>query len=141
VAVGRGLAERPIACAEHPHRPAADRCDDCRQPSCGECLVRAGETLRCRACTEAVPAREAAALEARRLGNRLRRTLRERLGGLVAAAVLAGVLGGAFALALWGSRSGAASGGDALSRALADEPAVRQRLLAARYCAGGEGTT
>jgi hypothetical protein len=139
--MGRGLAGRPVGCDVHPHRPATDRCDDCRGRFCGACLVRAGETLRCRACTDSLPVREAAAAEGRRLGPRLRQALRERLGGLVAAAVLAGVLGGAFALALWGGRSGAPGAGTALSQALADEPAVRQRLLAARYCAGGPGTT
>jgi hypothetical protein len=80
--MGRGLSGRPVACAAHPHRPAVDRCDDCLGHFCAECLVRAGETLRCRACTDSLPAREAAAAAARRVGPRLRGALRERMVGL-----------------------------------------------------------
>jgi hypothetical protein len=84
--MGRGLAGRPEACAAHPHRPAVDRCDDCLQPFCPECLVRGGETLRCRVYTDSAPARAAAAAAAGQTAPRLRRALRARVGGLVAAA-------------------------------------------------------
>lgn len=137
--MGRGLAKRPRACDLHPHRPAVDRCDDCLRPFCPECLSRARETLRCRACCATLPARQAEAAARQRWTWRLRRALQDRLGGVLAGGLVLGVLGSAAGLALL---SGATGGGSsAISQALADEPAVLQRSSAARYCSGGDGTT
>jgi hypothetical protein len=67
---------RPAAgerrCAEHPHRVAGDRCDHCRRPFCGQCLVRGRPQLLCRRCWQEAPAREA---RARRRRHRLYRWL------------------------------------------------------------------
>jgi hypothetical protein len=56
---------------------------------------------------------------------------------LVVAAVILGLLGGAVVLAAFGK----GTGGTAVSQAFADEPALRQRAVAGRYCAGGDGVT
>jgi hypothetical protein len=114
-----------------------DRCDACLGHFCAACFVRQGARLLCRECTELVPLRAAQAAQARRLGPRLRAALRDRQGGLVAAAALVAVLGSAAALSVLER----GSGGSAISRALADDPAVVQRAWAARYCATGEGVS
>jgi hypothetical protein len=135
--MGRGLAQRPTACVEHPHRPALDRCDDCGRRFCAECLVPVGGGLRCRGCEAALPARVAAAAEARRLGPRLQRAVRERAVGLALGGGLVGVLAAAVLL----SATGQGTGGAGISQALRDEPAVLHRAAAERYCSGGGGTT
>jgi hypothetical protein len=133
--MGRGLAARPRACVDHPHRPAVDRCDECFRRYCRECFVRAGVRLLCRECSAAAPAHAALAAQQRRLSFRLRHGLWERRGGLVAAGLVLGSLAAAAFLAVWGGdseRSGSAG-------ALADGPALLQRIAAGRYCAGGGG--
>ncbi len=135
--MGRGLAARPRSCVEHPHRPALDVCDECLRPFCGECFVRATERLLCRPCSDAAPARALAAARSQRLTSRLREGIRRRVGGLAVGTVILVVLGGAVALA----SAGKSVGGTAVSRAFADEPALRQRLVAGRFCAGGDGVS
>jgi hypothetical protein len=90
--MGRGLAERPSACVEHPHRPAADTCDDCRQPFCAACFLRDGPLLRCRGCRAALPVREAAARRRRNPLHRLRLAIREHRASVVAGGVITAVL-------------------------------------------------
>jgi hypothetical protein len=135
--MGRGLASRPPACTEHPHRPATDRCDVCARTCCADCLVRAGRRLLCRRCAVVEPARAAEAAGQRRLVPRLRRLVRERVGGIIVVGLMAGVLAGALLL----SRAGGGAGGTAISQALRDEPAFLQRAAAARYCTVGPGAT
>lgn len=88
----RGLAKRPLACVEHPHRPATDRCDDCRQPFCGECFIREGPLLRCRACRASLPERAAEAARRRNPLHRLRRAAREHRASVVAGGIICAVL-------------------------------------------------
>ena len=135
--MGRGLARRPRTCGEHPHRAALDRCDECLRHFCAECFVREGERLLCRPCRTAAPLRAAEAARRRRLGDRLRHAAQERLGGLIAAGLVVGLLASAAALSFLGGGAGAG----AISQALADEPLVRHRIAAGRYCAGGDGSS
>ncbi len=74
----------------------------------------------------------------RRLSYRVRRAAGERAAGLAVGGVVVSLLGSAFLLSLWGAAGGAR--GTAVSQALHDEPAVLQRAVAARFCAGGAGT-
>jgi hypothetical protein len=99
--------------------------------------VRDGERLLCRWCRAAAPGRAAEAARRRQWGTRLRQAVRKRLGGLAAGALITGLLAAGASLAVLGGGGGAG----AISEALGDEPAVLQRALAVRYCAGGQGTT
>ncbi|HEX2036581.1 MAG TPA: hypothetical protein VHS99_20550 [Chloroflexota bacterium] len=84
MSVGRGLARRPPACAEHPHRAAVDHCDVCGRVYCRECLVRGGPQLMCAACWASAPQREAEAARRRRPFYRLRRAWQEERAEVVA---------------------------------------------------------
>lgn len=90
--MARGLAKRPLACVEHPHRPAADHCDECRHTFCPECLVRGGPQLLCRECWVAGPARAAEATRQRNPVYRLQRAGREHRASLVAGGLITGIL-------------------------------------------------
>ena len=56
--MGRGLAARPVACAEHPHHDAVDHCDACGRRFCRECLIRGGPELLCASCRSALEVME-----------------------------------------------------------------------------------
>ena len=90
--MARGIAARPAACAEHPHRDATDHCDRCGRRFCADCLVRGLPQLLCRACWDEEPRRAArAARRAHPVYGRLD-ALRERRASVVAAASIAVVL-------------------------------------------------
>lgn len=93
------LARRPRACAEHPHRPAADRCDHCRRPFCPDCLVRGRPELLCLACWASAPEREARAVRHRHPVYRRLDALRANRPSVVAGAVIVGTLAVLFASA------------------------------------------
>lgn len=90
--MARGLAERPPACAEHPHHDAVDHCDECGRRFCGECLVRDRPQLLCRACWATAPAREARAARARHPLYRHVDAIRENRASVIAGTVIVGVL-------------------------------------------------
>jgi hypothetical protein len=90
--MARGLAERPPACAEHPHHDAVDHCDECGRRFCGDCLVRGRPQLLCRGCWDTAPEREARAARARHPLYRRLDAMRANRASVVAGSIIVGVL-------------------------------------------------
>lgn len=131
--MGRGLARRPLSCEDHPHRPAVDRCDECRRLFCGDCLERAGSRRLCRNCLGAQAIRDAAIAGGRGLDTRVADAWRRWSREFVAAGLLLVVLA---TIGLSSARSASV----ASRRAFADVPGVIARISTERYCAGGHET-
>ncbi len=130
--MARGLAHRPPPCAEHPHRPAVDHCDECGKRFCAECLVRGGPQLLCRNCWRQGPIRAAETLRRKRFSYRISSALRdpERRASLIASVIIVVVL------AVIGVTSGVGILSES-SRTQMAEPVAR--AVVARQVLAGEG--
>ncbi len=146
--MGRGLTRRPLACAEHPHHPAVDRCDACRRAYCPDCLVRQGPRLLCATCQRLeaqwhaqAAARRSPRARVRRAGRRVRQALHFLPASLLVVLGF-GALGGAgaWSASQFGKRELLGSHVAAERSLLDDLPGVAERAATERFCAGGEGT-